>query len=213
MWAKAIRSCHRVRREGKEGVLDQGERRGRGVGGRGGRWVGGWWVCVGVRREGKGEREEEERRCVCVGRREVCVCVGREGRRVEGGGVGRGVCVERRGRRRGGGLKQTTFYNVSLHPHAKFRSCLLKLDVVCTVSAFSLVQGHKTLNVLLLVGVVFCPNFGRVKFGIFIFAVFMFMLLSSGFSLGDSWRLSSGVSLGDNVPFSGTSCVVIQLSV
>ena len=31
-------------------------------------------------------------------------------------------------------LKQTSVHNVSLHPHVKFKSCLLKFDAVCTVS-------------------------------------------------------------------------------
>ena len=63
-------------------------------------------------------------------------------------------------------LKQTSVYNVSLHPHAKFKSCLLKFDAVCTVSAFSLVQGYSTFSFVLQTIVVYsclerCPCLSR----------------------------------------------------
>ena len=78
--------------------------------------------------------------------------------------------------------------NVSLHPHAKFKGCLLKFDAVCTVSSFSLVQGSDTYPSVLRTIVVhsclercpylecapvggcrFRPNLGRMELGIFLF--------------------------------------------
>ena len=53
-------------------------------------------------------------------------------------------------------LKQTTVYNINLHLHAKFKSCCLKLDAVCTVSSFSLVQGYDTFSFVLLSNVAPC---------------------------------------------------------
>ena len=89
-------------------------------------------------------------------------------------------------------VKQTTVYNVSLHLHAKFQKCHLKFDAV---SAFSLVKGYNTFSFLFLCyerllstrisnvarlslgrapfgGGRFRPNLGRMKVGIFSFAVF-----------------------------------------
>ena len=70
-------------------------------------------------------------------------------------------------------------------------------------------------------GRLFRPNFERVRFAMFIFAVFFyFMLLSSGFTFGDYWRLPSGFTLGDNGRLSSgftfgdkVTFSVIQLSV
>ena len=48
-------------------------------------------------------------------------------------------------------------------------------------------------------GVVVGPSLGRMKFTLFMFAVFfLFVQRSSGFTFGDNWRLSSGFTFGDN---------------
>ena len=76
--------------------------------------------------------------------------------------------------------------NVSLQFHAKFKSCLLIFDAVCTVSAFSLVQGCNTFSFVLRTIVVysclercpcpsrtrscwFRPTFGRLEFVFFFY--------------------------------------------
>ena len=106
--------------------------------------------------------------------------------------------------------------DVSLHLHAKFQSCLLIFDVVCCSHNICLQPLPKVAtrsplcyerllsthvsnvpcvsNVLLVVGVVFGPCVDACSLGNFqVFANFMFMRLSRGFTFGDH-RTSSDTS-------------------
>ena len=138
-------------------------------------------------------------------------------------------------------LKQTSVYNVSFHPHAKFESCLLKFDAVCTVSAFSLVQGYNTRSFVLRTIVVHSylercpclsrtvpvggcrsrPNCGRMKFVFSQFLQFFILcdcrvdsrLVTIAHPLAHPVLLLCGFPSWWRCRFQGCAEIVIQLSV